>query len=115
MKTKNINVWAIKLNNIFVELRATFGPAHIRVSLIKNHKINHMEYGYNWATCRYDIKRPTFDEMPFKQSQFIGGRFLGITRTRNLKVKFSRNNDVTKLTPAQAKVVLDRVWRKRNL
>lgn len=110
---KSTAVWAVKLSANLVELRATEGPAKIIRSLVRK-KVPHKRYNYN--TGNYD---DYMVNSTFKQTFMVGGRFIRIRALDFLRGKLGPmdfgDEDILKLSPNQARMVLDPLWRKVNL
>lgn len=113
--TKNVTVWAVKLNSTIVELRATSSPVKIiRSSIKKVVKVDRWDYRH------YPPKKTPVDKVTvYKQTYFMGGRLLGKTSPEKLRQRIGElsfiKDDVVKLTTTQAATVLSLKWRKENL
>ena len=110
---KSTTVWAIRLSSNLVELRATEGKAEIIRSVMKK-KVPHKRYNYNTGQMDDYHLNTTF-----KQTFMVGGRFIRVRTLEYLRGKLGSmdfgDEEIMKLSPAQAKMVLDPLWRKVNL
>lgn len=113
-----LQVWAIKLNPKLVELRTTHGPLKILVSRSYKGKVfisqPHLFSIYGHA-LKPDIKSKLIQ---FRHTQAMNGKIIHIVSLDRLLGWFPGlrfRNDVAKLGPDMAVLVLTKKWRNTYL